>query len=160
MLARRGGAVLEFSLNQGRVFRDGALSANAFRHSKWDVVVGEEINLVQHPPPYRWCSSLWYCRLPGNTEFRWHEASYFATFRHETFAPYSLTGSINDADLAAAPITGGCQLAFGPLPIDDENEEDFIERWSALLALASEGKLGHPRGLPLPAQFWRHPFVA
>jgi hypothetical protein len=52
------------------------------------------------------------------------------------------------------------QLAFGPVPIDDENEDDFAERWAALLALASQGKLGHPRGLPLQPYFWRQAFVA
>jgi hypothetical protein len=70
-----------------------------------------------------------------------------------------LTSSIRDADLAAAPIVHIYQLAFGPATIDDENEEEFIERWAAQLGLASEGKLEHPRGIPLQGEFWKTHFV-
>ncbi len=66
---------------------------------------------------------------------------------------------IRDADLAASNVTHVYQLAFGPIAIDDENEEDFIERWAALLGLASQGKLGHPEALPLQPSFWCQHFV-
>lgn len=132
----------------------------AFQHSKWDVIAVEEIVIRQQPPQYQWSAALWYCRLPATTEYRWYEASYFSAHRAEQVAPYSLAGSPHDADLAAAPIMHLYQLAFGPIAIDDENEDDFIERWAALLGLAAQGKLRHPRGLPLRPGFWRQPFVS
>lgn len=90
----------------------------------------------QRQPGYQWSASLWYARPPNTPDYRWYEVSYFA-FRDEGAAPYSLMRSIKDADLTAAPIMHIYQLA-----------------------LASQGKLGHPRGLPLQPYFWRQAFVA
>ena len=74
-------------------------------------------------------------------------------------APYSLTGSVRDADLAAAPVMHIFQVAFGPTAVDDEHEDELIERWAALLALASCGKLRHPTRLPLAPKFWQQLFA-
>jgi serine/threonine-protein kinase len=136
------------------------IPASAFDQSKWDVVTGEEIVVHQQRPEYAWSASLWYCRLPNTKEYRWYEVSYFSAFKGDTFAPYSLTRSVRDADLAAAPVMHVYQIAFGPTAIDDENEDDFTERWATLLGLASQGKLGHPSGLPLRPKFWLQSFVA
>jgi hypothetical protein len=155
----RGHLELPFAWTRGP--RPGAASpANAFPNSKWDVVAAEEITLDQENPDYRWSASLWYCRLPNTTDYRWYEASYFSPHVPDSVAPYSLANRFKDADLAAAPIVHMYQLAFGPSAIDDENEDDFTERWAALLALASQGKLGHPQALPLQPEFWRQHFVA
>lgn len=156
-----GQGQLEASLAEfGGYFSKAALPPNAFPNSKWDVVAAEEIAVQQRQPEYRWSSSLWYCRLPNTTGYRWYETSYFSPHRAEVFAPYSLARNVKDADLAAAPIVHLYQVAFGPSAIDDEDEEDFIERWAALLALAAQGKLGHPSALPLQPKFWRGHFVA
>ena len=45
----------------------GAMPADLFRQSKWDVVAAEEIVVHQQHPKYPWISSLWYCRLPDTT---------------------------------------------------------------------------------------------
>jgi hypothetical protein len=137
----------------------GFLNAEAFTFSKWDVVLVETIAVRQQHPVYEWSASLWYCKLPETTDYRWYEASYFSFHRAEAYAPYDLSTKIRDADLAASLIMHIYQLAFGPQPIDDEDEDDFGERWAALLALSAEGKLGHPRSLPLQPKFWRGPFV-
>lgn len=156
-----GGAEFEVSLHGSPGYsRKEAIEPGAFSQSKWDVVAAEEIVVHQQSPEYKWSSSLWYCRLPNTSEYRWYEASYFAALRGEAVAPYSLGRNIRDADLAAAPVMHVYQLAFGPTPIDDEDEDDFSERWAGLLGLASQGKLGHPRGLPLHPKFWHQPFVA
>ncbi|HYN16437.1 MAG TPA: protein kinase [Terriglobales bacterium] len=139
---------------------EGAWPTNAFPNSKWDVVAADEMIASQQRPHYRWSASLWYCRLPDTSDYRWYEASYFSLRPDEGPAPFSLTDRPKDADLAAAPIMHLYQLAFGPSAIDDEDEDDFTERWAALLALASRGKLGHPRNLPLSPKFWRQGFVA
>jgi serine/threonine protein kinase len=164
---RRGFAVtlgqgqFEISLSGAHGHRTkGAVPADAFRQSKWDVVAAEEIVVHQQRPQYQWSASLWYCRLPTQAEYRWYEVSYFSPWKGEAAAPYSLTRRTDDADLAVSPVTHVYQTAFGPVAVDDEDEGDFIERWAALLGLASQGRLGHPRGLPLPPKFWRQPFVA
>jgi serine/threonine-protein kinase len=154
-------AQFEVSLSGTRGYsRKKPVPPGAFEQSKWDVVAIEEIVVHQQRPEYQWSASLWYCRLPNTSEYRWYEASYFSAFKAEALAPYSLARSIMDADLAASNVMHVYQLAFGPTAIDDEDEEDFTERWAALLGLASQGKLGHPRGLPLQPKFWRQHFVA
>jgi hypothetical protein len=41
-------------------------------------------------------------------------------------------------------------VAAQPRPIDDENLNDFYERWADLLVMAYRGELEIPRYLPLP----------
>jgi len=135
----------EISLLGAGAFKlKGALPSDAFKRSSWDVVAAEELVVHQDQPPYRWSASLWYCRLPTTPGYRWYEASYFSLKPGENVAPFSLTRNPSDADLAASPVMQIYQMAFGPIAIDDEDEDDFAERWAALLGLASQGRLGHP----------------
>jgi hypothetical protein len=46
-------------------------------------------------------------------------------------------------------------IAYGPFPIDGEDEEKFIERWMGLVAKAAIGELTKPRSMPIPITFWR-----
>lgn len=132
-----------------------AVPEGVFAQSKWDIVAGATIAVQQTKPPYDWSASLWYGRLKAGEDYRWHEVSYFvnplarsARGRHE-FAPFALTEDIAHADEAAGPAIGLYQFAWGPKPIDDENSEDFANRWAALLAEAAQGKITYPRMLPL-----------
>lgn len=139
-----------------------AEQANLFRRSKWDVVATEQIVVHQSRPPYRWSSSLYYCQLPDTDDFRWYEVAYCFNVGQSAveYAPFSLANKYDDADLAASAVMHTYGLAFGPTAIDDENEEDFIDRWATLLAIAAQGKLGYPRYLPLRGKFWNQNFVA
>jgi serine/threonine-protein kinase len=157
-----GNAILAFPLPAGSGYRSEEfvpIPTDAFSQARWDVLAGEIVFVRQQQPQYPWSASLWYARLPGSQDYRWYEVSYFAPFRAEEVAPYALREEIRDADLAAAPVMHVYQVAFGPVAIDDENEEEFIERWAAILALAAEGRLRHPSSLPLHAQFWRQHFL-
>jgi eukaryotic-like serine/threonine-protein kinase len=156
-----GRGMLQLSIEENPSDIDsGALPRGVFVNSKWDVITTETVTVEQRHPDYVWSASLWYCKLPDTTEYRWYEASYYSWRADEIIAPYHLSNQICDADWAASPGMHIYQLAFGPQAIDDEDEDDFSERWVALLALAAEGKLGHPRGMPLQPKFWQHPFVA
>jgi len=152
-----GDAVLTFPLPAGRGYLSDEftpISQEAFAQAGWDILAGEWVVVEQQQPKYRWSASLWYARLPGTQDYRWYEVSYFAPLRADAMAPYALD-EIRDAALAAAPVMHVYQTAFGPVPIDDENEEDFTERWGTILARAAEGKLRHPTNLPLQPQFWK-----
>ena len=55
-----------------------------------------------------------------------------------------------DADLAVAgTVMSSYGVAFGPEPIDDEDEEQFQQRWIHLFALAASGRLRHPAQFPV-----------
>lgn len=127
------------------------ISSDAFSSSGWDVIVGAVIEVEQSNPEYIWSSSLWYAKRHENDEYRWREASYFtnAFSKHRRqFEPYFLDVP-QEADIAHSNVVGSHQVAWGPSPIDDENKEDFFERWEERFAQAAQGHLSHPSRLPL-----------
>lgn len=127
------------------------IMGDAFPDSGWDVVAGATIEVTQSDPPYVWSSSLWYAKPPEDDEYRWREASYFTNpmlRRTPRFAPHSLD-TLSAADAAHGKGIAVHQVAWGPSPIDDEDAEDFFDRWMVLFAEAVDGRLGQPRYLPL-----------
>jgi serine/threonine-protein kinase len=62
--------------------------------------------------------------------------------------PFALPPTDEDAAIAFSPIMGTRQIAWQPLPFDQGDEGQFIERWLAWFAAAAEGTLSHPRSMP------------
>lgn len=138
----------------------GAIPVGAFSMSKWDVVTGATIKLVQNRPDYQWSSSMWYSKTNPDDDYRWREVAYFhqpLLRSRSPFAPFALS-DINGADGAASSSMNTYTIAWGPKTIDDENLDDFIHRWALLLAKAIQGTLCHPSSLPLAPDFYLHPF--
>lgn len=142
-----GDAYLEFKL-----FEHGKLIfKETFKEAGWDVVASARITVVQKFPHYPWSASLWYMKRNLNDNYRWHEISYMNSpfSRNPTkFVPFAAK-SILDAVNAARPGMDVIQHAWGPRIIDDENSEEFCERWAKLLSRAAQGILQHPQRLPL-----------
>jgi hypothetical protein len=59
--------------------------------------------------------------------------------------PFAIQHLGNDiyrqADLAGGPGMHTIEVDFGPVPIDDEDSDAFLERWLTRLAHAYEGRL-------------------
>jgi hypothetical protein len=141
------------------------IPANSFPRSHIDVVLAKTIEVHQLKPRYVWASSLLYCRFPNNQDYRWYEVSFMISplSRMTGPAPLSLLEETNNAtsryhhaDLALSNTMHSYQAAFGPIPIDDENEESFIERWMTVFGAAAEGRLKYPSRLPLGDSFWEN----
>jgi hypothetical protein len=77
-----------------------------------------------------------------------HERAYAQDGRNKSHR-HSGNRSLN-ADLAASVVLGPWQLAFGPVPVDGDQEESFDERWIQRFAQAVVGKLSPPQNCPLP----------
>lgn len=124
-----------------------ALEPGIFPESGWDVISNATIAVGQQQPEYVWGASLWYVKLKGGADYRWHEASYWAwnTPRHQPFA----LGPNKDADYAASNVMHSVNLALGPTPIDGEDEDEFHSRWAQLLSMASKRQLRQPSSLPI-----------
>ena len=123
------------------------ISEDAFPQSGWDVVLRAIIRVIQSKPtPYEWSANLWYTNLGRSDEYRWWEVSYKRRWskRPAKYEPFALT-DLSDADRAAAPMVRVFELASEPRPVDDENLDDFCERWAELLAKAYRGQLRKPR---------------
>jgi serine/threonine-protein kinase len=136
------------------------LPPGLFKESGWDVVLGEAISAVRNGSRkngdgYVISASLWYAKLPKTDQYRWYEVSYWGAFRNDPCQPYELTDKVPDADKAAAPVLHVYDICWGPLPIDDDDADEFNERWLALFAKAADGSLARPRTLPLRRYFWK-----
>jgi hypothetical protein len=138
-----GGAVLGVNVARS----GGVIEPGLFRHSGWDVVAMAMAYVNQARPEYQWSASLFYLRMKDQLEYRWYEVGYFTPFGQARFEPRAEL-DIKAADMAAFVMMGGTSIAYGPWPIDDEQEEKFHSRWAWLLAQASKGELRHPATMP------------
>jgi eukaryotic-like serine/threonine-protein kinase len=102
-----------------------------FPHSHWDVILGTTIGITNGSYKDEGCTMLWYMRLQPQEAYRWYEVSYKPCLGKYTFTiPES-------PDLAAAQgVVAPHAIAYGPKTIDDENVEDFCDRWAGRLAAA------------------------
>lgn len=147
---------MAITLGQARIgielIESSVIPQEPLPESGWDVIAGAVIKVVQDRPRYHWSASLWFTNRGQGNEYRWQEVSYFSIgasrrTRHD-FAPFALT-NIDDIDIVAGPAMHVYSVAFGPCPIDGEEIDGFCDRWAELLARAVNGRLEHPRRLPL-----------
>jgi serine/threonine-protein kinase len=95
--------------------------------------------------------SLWYCDAHRKGEYRWFELAFMmrpsagASFKSN---PAALGPDTANAKVALSHVTGSCQIAREPVPIDQGEEPVFIERWLNYFAEGAGGTLIHPRILP------------
>jgi serine/threonine-protein kinase len=126
----------------------GLANQDSSSRSGWDVIVASQINVMQRNPAFSWNSSLWYAKLRGKDEYRWYEVGYFSPKAQvpEIFA----ARSIHDADSAfvAGRSLSDILVAYGPLLIDDEAEDEFHSRIIWLLAKGANGQLRTPSRFP------------
>lgn len=127
------------------------IAEDAFKNSGWDVIASAIITVIQNNPTlYKWSANLWYTNLGQEEGYRWWEVLYFAPLARKPspYEPFAVE-NLEDADLAASHVMHIVSLAAKPRPIDDEDSEDFYNRWMSLLATAYNGHLQHPSSLPL-----------
>jgi serine/threonine-protein kinase len=68
--------------------------------------------------------------------------------QRSTLEPFALAPTDKYAGRALAPVTDIRQLAWQPVPFDQGDEEQFIERWLEWFAAAAAGSLAHPSHMP------------
>ena len=88
--------------------------------------------------------SLWYCDAQERGVFRWYEIAFMFTpgvAKSSSIDPFALApgGRDGDAELALSTTTMHVyQVAWPFTPIDQGDEESFIERWIGWFALAAQ----------------------
>ena len=114
---------------------------------KWEVLASSAIALRAPPDRYGhegMAHSLWYLRQSKEDAYRWFELA-FRTWalarrpRHRTIEPFTLRPEDNDAQIALSWTTHTIDMAQDPVPIDQGEEENFVERWISRLADAVTG---------------------
>jgi len=127
----------------------------AYESAGLDVLGWSEIAVVcEHEAPretYRWSASLLYVDRNDGNGFRWYEVAFWRMMqsrRGET-QPFSLKGYEADIYLALSNVMHAVNVAYGPCPIDGEDEDAFIDRWMGLVAKAATRQLRPPSGMPI-----------
>ena len=103
--------------------------------------------------------SLWYCDAQEDGVFRWFETAFMINpliSRPVPSDPFALNPG-RDAYGALSRGMQEYQAAWPFTPIDQGDEDDFIERWIRWFAAAAQGKLEHPKMMPErpPKGSWR-----
>ena len=99
--------------------------------------------------PYTWSASLLFADRNDGNGFRWYEVSFWTLGQSNKDEPFGLAGYEADIDLALGNITHNVSVAYGPAPVDGEDEEGFITRWTGLVAKAAIGQLSRPSSMPI-----------
>lgn len=95
--------------------------------------------------------SLWFCDTHDEGVYRWFETAFMLGVwvpMRGTIDPFALPPTDEKAAGAFAQIIADRQIAWKPLPIDQGEEEQFIERWLGWFAAAVTGALRHPPQMP------------
>lgn len=143
----------ELTVDAVRPAPDGCLAASG-RPPAFDVVAYTIITVRQPRDEFDYegrSHSLWFCDAYDEGVYRWFETAFMVQAlipKRGLLDPFALPPTDEGAALAFAPIISSRQIAWQPLPFDQGEEEQFIERWLAWLADAASGSLRHPRSMP------------
>lgn len=127
--------------------------AQAYESAGWDVIGWSKVSVAcdrnMGARAYAWNASLLFGRKNENDSYRWYELAFFNPWKSE-MSPFALDGYEADLYFAlSTSITHSVNLAYGPCPIDGENEDEFIDRWIGLVAKAATGDLRSPTSFPI-----------
>lgn len=151
-----GRAELEFvtgpeKLEEMVAARHARRGETLYHYTKWDVLGWAIIRvscLSSGGNRYTWSASLLFTDQKDGGGFRWNEVGFWE-MSIEKDAPFGLAGYEADIDLALGNITHSVNVAYGPFPMDGEDEVKFISRWTDLVAKAAIGQLHRPDRLPI-----------
>jgi eukaryotic-like serine/threonine-protein kinase len=121
-----------------------------YSYTGWDVIGWTIISLTCRKTSYSWSSSLLFADLRDGNGYRWYEVAFWSWEQDASRSePFGLEGYKADIDFACGRITHNVNVAYGPLPIDSEDEMSFISRWMVLVAKAATGNLIRPSNMPI-----------
>jgi len=127
--------------------------------SPWEIVSWSIIKVSSDysRQSYTWSASLLFADKKDGSGYRWYEIGFFqfagkqnlySGSDHES-APFGLAANDRDLILALGSGMHSVGVAYGPFPIDGEDEGRFLERWIDLVARAAVGELRPPDMLPI-----------
>ena len=130
--------------------------------SGWTVLAFTQVQLrcdierVTHSDKneYTTSASLVYAKQPDGVDFRWFELSFWNMNDSFWKQPTSLSPNDRNFDIALSNTMGLFSKAFGPDPIDAEDEQSFHDRWIGLFVRAAKGNLRPPSKMPPPPTFY------
>ena len=156
----RGNLRLNLQLGDGSLIVDpvkkapvNSLAAHGYE-PPFDVIAYTSI--VAHKPRDTYgyegrSHSLWFCDAYDEGVFRWFELAFMVQALigdRYSLNPFSMSPEEKDAAGAFAPLLGARQIAWQPVPFDQGDEEQFIQRWLVWFAAVVDGSLQYPSHMP------------
>ena len=92
--------------------------------------------------------SLWYCDAKEHGVFRWYETAFWNRHGNSREVPFALSPEGRDVQLALSPAMHICAVAWPFTPIDQGEEENFVEQCIQWFGQAANGQLRYPRQMP------------
>jgi serine/threonine-protein kinase len=97
--------------------------------------------------------SLWFCDAHDEGVYRWYELAFTLSVwsgQGSNLGPFSMAPDAQEAAKGLCPYVGGTRLSVArqPVPFDQGEEEQFVERWLEWFTAAVDGSLSHPRSMP------------
>ena len=112
-----------------------------------------QLRTVPFLSEYRWTATLMFACAPNEENFRWWELSFYNP-RGVDNEPFAIAVDDRAFDTSLAHGIGEVDIAYGPQPIDAEDEESFVSRWLILLGRASTGELSRPDYFPIDENYF------
>lgn len=104
---------------------------------------------------YTWGATLVFAATPEDPSYRWREVSFWRRSQfNQSDDPFAVPADDKSFDEALSRTLSTVNVAFGPEPIDAEDEQGFQHRWIFLLSKAAMGQLQRPSWMPIPYSFF------
>ena len=92
--------------------------------------------------------SLWYCDAKESGVFRWYETAFWTLTGDDREVPFAMSLEGRNVELALSPAMHTYASAWPFTPIDQGEEETFVEQWLQWFGQAAIGQLLYPRQIP------------
>ena len=101
--------------------------------------------------------SLWYCDAQEQGVFRWYETAFWELGSQSIIKPFAMPPEAVDTALALSSAMHTYYVAHPFMPIDQGDEDSFVERWMGWFGDAAKGQLRNPSSTPEsnPQGSWR-----
>ena len=92
--------------------------------------------------------SLWYCDAKASGVFRWYETAFWRLNGNEPEVPFAMSPEGRHVEGALSSTMHTYAAAWPFTPIDQGEEENFVEQWIQWFGQAANGQLRYPRQIP------------
>lgn len=139
------------------IYRPKRTAGDPWGHRDWapafDVVASAAIGITIPEDRYGYQGrqhSLWYCDAQQAGVYRWYETGFMVSpLSSQTTAYYPIAFEpCENAGKALSNTIAEWQVAWPFTPIDQGEEDGFIERWLTWFAQAADGQLHRPSSMP------------
>ena len=151
--AYTGGVKRGWSLNEAHLSVDTIKMAKSPAEASipFEVIAYTTVSVVK-PADQRGYTgrshSLWYCDAKAPGVFRWYETAFWSLNGNDGATPFDMPPERRHVEGALSRAMHPYAVAWPFTPIDQGEEENFVEQWIQWFAQAANGELHRPSRLP------------